>query len=460
MLSKVNKIPKKFFTISNQIVLIAILARFLSPITADLSFLILAGYALLGKKEIIRALMLLWLFNMVNSTIAPDAEFKNIARYVVIFSAFISIMLRINLKKIDRSVLYTVGLSIFLIIHSIIFSPIPDVSILKAVNWALVITTLLITWSQLSILEYQNMKRWIYNFLKIVALISLPFWFFPKIGMARTGEGFQGILSHPMVFGPAMAILASFVLGYLFEQKRRPSWSIFIFLFLSFLIVLSSESRTAGIALILAPVLSLIFVFILSKKRILSFFPVLYSKRFLSIISLLILIISIDFHQSKGWEYFISKSNQAEARNLLDAYKESRSRLFDAMVTNIIEHPFSGIGFGIASDSLSMNIKRDPILNLPISGPVEKGVTPVMVLEEVGIPGFILFLLWALFMMYRALANGASALIILSTIFLLNMAEATLFSLGGAGLLNLILLTLVVTKVRLLKIHSNRDVKV
>ena len=53
MLSKV-KIPKKFFTISNQIVLIAILARFLSPITADLSFLILAGYALLGKKEIIR----------------------------------------------------------------------------------------------------------------------------------------------------------------------------------------------------------------------------------------------------------------------------------------------------------------------------------------------------------------------------------------------------------------------
>jgi len=124
------------------------------------------------------------------------------------------------------------------------------------------------------------------------------------------------------------------------------------------------------------------------------------------------------------------------------------------MIANIVVKPFTGIGFGIASDYLSMDIVRDPILGLPISAPIEKGVTPLMVLEEVGIIGFILFAIWIWILIRRSIVNGASAFLVMTTLLLLNLSEATLFSPGGAGLLILILLSSSATKPRVSKLYQ------
>lgn len=62
----------------------------------------------------------------------------------------------------------------------------------------------------------------------------------------------------------------------------------------------------------------------------------------------------------------------------------SRGFLIARMFSNIEEHPFVGIGFGVSSTPEEMNITYDPIFGAPLSAPVEKGVLPVAIIEEFG----------------------------------------------------------------------------
>ena len=160
---------------SDWILLIAIIARIASTTTADISFLILAFYALRGNQEVIKALVFLWLFNLFNQSIAPIPEYGHIGRYAVILSSFISIMLRINLnlKKIDNLVFLTVVIGVYFIVNAILFSQIPAVSILKAINWTLTISILLIAWSRLDPLQFENMQKWFVGFLISMLAVSL-----------------------------------------------------------------------------------------------------------------------------------------------------------------------------------------------------------------------------------------------------------------------------------------------
>ena len=215
-----------------------------------------------------------------------------------------------------------------------------------------------------------------------------------------------------------------------------------------------SETRTALVALVFAFLISVVFVFLSNRYSFKSFSPAIESKRFFFIGLILILFLIIDSLQFNLVDYFISKSNQADVEGLIDAFIVSRSVLYEPMIANIVVKPFTGIGFGIASDYLSMDIVRDPILGLPISAPIEKGVTPLMVLEEVGIIGFILFAIWIWILIRRSIVNGASAFLVMTTLLLLNLSEATLFSPGGAGLLILILLSSSATKPRVSKLYQ------
>ena len=114
------------------------------------------------------------------------------------------------------------------------------------------------------------------------------------------------------------------------------------------------------------------------------------------------------------------------------------------MWENIQEKPFFGIGFGVASNIQEMNIKRDPLLGLPIGAAVEKGVLPLAVLEEVGLVGFSVVFAWLFSLLRRWGRGGVMSVSVGLTALLLNMGEATFFSPGGMGLLSLVLIGWVV----------------
>ena len=135
---------------------------------------------------------------------------------------------------------------------------------------------------------------------------------------------------------------------------------------------------------------------------------------------------------------FISK--RGEVSSLGDAYDNSRGFLIGQMWENIEREPWKGVGFGIASDSGAMDIKRDSVLNIPIGASIEKGVMPLAILEEVGVIGFILVMSWLLFCVRRSVFGGLAPLAVSMTALFLNMGESTFFSPGGFGMLPMIIM--------------------
>lgn len=89
---------------------------------------------------------------------------------------------------------------------------------------------------------------------------------------------------------------------------------------------------------------------------------------------------------------------------------------------------------------------RDPYLGIPLMATVEKGVLPIVILEEFGIPLGVLVYLWLGVLMLCASRGGIVPFAVVMTSMLTNLAESSFFSPGGVGLLLIILTCWAVTE--------------
>lgn len=430
----------------NHLVLLGLLAplifRLASTPTANLSFFLLAAYATTGRAQAIQALGMSWLLTMISPGIAPPAPLGSLGRYAVFMGAFIAVFVRSGILsgqlKASKIVLSTVGLGVFFVIHSLFISPMPDVSILKAVSWLMVTATLFSAWSGLAPAERDKLFRQLYLGLVAIMVISVPLFVLP-LGYLRNGSGFQGILNHPQAFGPTMAILGAIAASKLFAEKR-PSWQYLGVFGVSLVFILASEARTAGLALIIGLCLAIASVPVLSGRRVRAVLPGLRSRRVWGIAGI-VLCFGVIFAPQIGDKVgnYISKSGRAgSVESIAEAYDKSRGGLIDRMFTNINQTPLTGIGFGIASEPALMAVERDPLFGLPIGAPVEKGVLPLAVIEELGVVGAGIVALWIIALVVRAAKNGVVPISILITVLMINMGENVFFSPGGMGLFFLI----------------------
>ena len=261
--------------------LVAVAMRLASTPTADLSYLIIATYALLGRAQAIQALALSWLFSMLSPGIAADATLASMGRYSVLAAAALSTLLRSNVLRrephVSLPVLATFLLGCLLVVHSTLFSAVVEVSVLKAISWTLAATTTLAAWTGMTAVEREVLSRQIFGGLVALLLLSLPL-IGMELGYLRNGTGFQGILAHPQAFGPAMALLGAWAGGQVFSEKR-PAWRL-LFVFGGCLVmVVLSEARTAGISLLLGVILAGVITPALSRQSVRSHLPGLRSPR-------------------------------------------------------------------------------------------------------------------------------------------------------------------------------------
>lgn len=431
----------KYFSL---MVLVGLLAlRLASTPTANISYLFLAAFALLGRTQAIQALTLSWLFSMLSPGLAAETTYASIGRYVVTFGAALSIFLRSGLLsgtlRMSVPVVATIALGTVLVVHSMLISPMPDVSILKAISWAVVMVTLISAWQGLSVDERERLASQLLIGLVLIMLLSLPLLVLP-LGYLRNGTGFQGILNQPQAFGPTMALLGAWSASRLFAEKK-PSWSSIALAGAALVMVILSEARTAGLALVLGVTVSIICASYLSRKPLRVIMPGLRSQRVWVVFGVaLFLALAFAPRLSSVFEDYISKSGRAgQVQNILEAYDRSRGGLIDEMWENIKQHPFTGIGFGIASNSYEMEVERDPLFGLPVSASIEKGVLPLAILEELGIVFAIIVALWFWMVLRRSAKAGVTPLAVTTTALLLNLGENIFFSPGGLGLLLLVL---------------------
>lgn len=416
--------------------------RLASSATADLAHLLLIFYALRGREQAIHALLFSWLFVMINPGLAPVSPYAGLLRYATVLAALISVFGRRRRRQriqARRFLSYTALLGGFLLVHSMAISPIPDVSILKALSWTMTILTLLAAWQGLEANSLRRLEWHVFGLLIALLIFSLPLSV-SSFGYIVNGTGFQGVLNHPQAFGPTMAVLGAWAAARLFSESK-PAWWIIILLAVCLVVILASEARTAGFSLVLGVVLSLLLSPIFAGRPFMNMVPGLRSRRVM-VMSFLVLVTSVVMAPviSEKIHHYITKSGRADVGNVMEAYDDSRGAGIRLMLQNFNRHPYAGIGFGIASIPESMNIRRDPFFNLPMSASVEKGVTPIAVLEELGFFGALLFGGWVVMLLKGSARSGLVPFAVCLAILLINIGEATLFSPGGMGMLYLILL--------------------
>lgn len=416
--------------------------RIASAPTANVSYLLVAAYALGGKVQAVQALLLSWLFSMLNPGIAADATFAALGRYAVLLCATMSVLLRSGALRgeirASRPVWGALSIGSLITIHSLLFSSVAEVSVLKAISWTLAAATILSAWTGVSSTERETLSRSLFGGLAIIMLAGIPLLGSP-IGFLRNGTGFQGLLGHPQALGSAMAILGAWA-GSQALAVRRPPWVLVGTLGFCVALVVLSEARTAGISMTWALVLGAVGISFLSRTPFKKLLPGLRSPRIYLVLGVGVLSAVAAGPMLAGWvEQFLTK--RSASSDISEAYWESRGGLIEQMYANIARDPVIGIGFGVASVPEDLVVERDPWLGLPTSAAVEKGVLPLAVVEELGIPMASLVGVWLWSLLARAARSGGfSAFAVLLCVLLMNFGESVLFSPGGMGLLSLIVI--------------------
>lgn len=436
-----NNIKNNLYYSSALFLVALIIARFSAGFIAYASYLYLIFYMKKGPSQILRVLVVMWFFSMVNPGIFPELEYFYVLRYGIIFIAFFFTMLNYRGKKenfnFDKFFNITLLLASYIILHSLIISWLPEVSFLKITVWSIVVASILGSWLMTTDKQREENFRWFFGFFSVIVVLSALLLPYPEIVYHNNGNGFQGILNQPQAFGLTMALFLVFSLGGMRVKKNNSKLEYIVIACAIFLLLLS-KSRTSIFSYIF-----ILFLYMNSEffKNIKKFTAGFLRMPVRILMPLFVLVIVCGYTLNSNYiQDFILKGSTQGDQDLLSLYIASRHMVIEPMLENIKDHLLFGIGFGVASLENNTLIFRSDFFDIPIGAPVEKSLTPIAVLEELGSLGFIIFILWIWTALRKSITLGLPSFAMVFFILLINLTESLLFSMGGMGMLIWIML--------------------
>jgi hypothetical protein len=422
-----------------QVALLVMILRALSGPTGFLAYMLIALYGLRSPRHTVEAILLLYFLNLANTAIFGEVADGGIGRYIVIFSsagATIGRLFFLQQLRINQVALATLMLGGYIMLHGILFSVLPTISVLKGLLWSLAMLTALLSFSVLSEREFLLAEGHIYSFLGFLVALSLLAYVLVPAGTMLPYTYLRGVLGHSQATGVMAAMLSVWAFSRILTSTKKNVWDVVLFAG-SFLTVFLSGTRTGLVSVALCVVALMLLA--ASERR----HPVrqLLREARNPLVGLGLAAIALVAIMNGGtlltaFSDFMSKNNEIDT--FTSAYAASRGGLIEIMLANIRADPLVGLGFGIASEPGSMIVQT--VAGVPIGAVVEKGVTHIAVLEEIGLIGAIFYLYWIALIFYKSIGAQLAQIGLLLNIVLLNFGEAALFSAGGAGLLQILLL--------------------
>jgi hypothetical protein len=424
--------------------IIATLLRVASPPSSAAAYVVIAGWALLGRRQAVVSLFLCWLFNMTNHAFCGPPLFAAVLRWLVVLCAALSVFSRgpsARSTTRPRSLIaVTVGILTIMAIHCFVVSPALDISLLKVIVFALAFLTSLCGWAWMSPDERHLAIQTIFGGLFLIVILSLPMALVPA-GYLPGGRLFMGVLGHSQELGVMAAVTAS-ILAAQCATLRPLRWWRVVLLAIVLVELYWTSARVGMLSFLLGMAVAVAYEMAHSLIATSKANPRLIAGRLaLAAVALGFLLVFFGGAISAAAGDFLRKGDKSEGDvSLVNAGIKSRGFKVEEMWRNIDRHPLEGIGFGISSDPEgSRLIVRDAILGLPVMAAVEKGVLPVMIIEELGIPIAVLVFLWMAALGLSATRGGILPVAVLSTALITNLAEASFLSAGGSGLLLIVL---------------------
>jgi hypothetical protein len=419
---------------------LAVLAlRVLGGSTGLAAFGLVTLWGLRGGPHVVEAFLLAWFITLANPDVFGEVPGSGVARYILIFSILAAVVWHRLAQRVTRAnfaVPATLMLGTFILLHSVFFSAVFTISLLKGLSWTAATAAILVSISSVREAEFERVESHVYWFLALILALSIGVYFaFP--GGTMPGYSYlRGMLGHSQATGALGGLVAIWAFARIIAKPKEAGRN-FSVLLLAVGTTFLSGTRTGLLSVGFAIVCIGLLASVRGQRPV---DKLLASCRSPVVgLGLTVICMSVFF---EGDAVFASISDffrkTEDSDTISEAYIESRGGLIDRMIENIERDPLTGIGFGIASDPHLMQVEY--FAGIPISAVVEKGVTPVAVWEELGIFGFLLMVFWASVIFSKAIGAEFAQFGLLAGIFLQNLGEATLFSPGGMGLLHLVLL--------------------
>lgn len=247
------------------------------------------------------------------------------------------------------------------------------------------------------------------------------------------GMGYVGMTTHPQVQGALSAISFAYAFSIYLFTSYRLRWLMGLATPVLLVLCYISASRTGLFAAVFTLVLAVTVVVAMKtgSRRV----KVNFSTAQILIIAFMGTMSLITFEAISGGVIlqklgdFSVKAIRSGGDFSFERIYESRIGLIEFSWHNFTQKPLTGIGFGTMLDA---RWAADASI---LTAPTEKGFLPTALLEEVGIPGTLCFVLFlsAFFYHYWKLRN-VIAIIMMICLLLLNLGEMMFFSFGGVGL--------------------------
>jgi hypothetical protein len=425
------KSPSEFKPFLIAILVLVILVGVLAPGGKSFVALALLPIAFIDRSKAIFALIALFLVRMSNTAITGPDPLLATTAWMTALVASTRLWIEFVLHRRFRMLRQMKALSIFVLVVLVLsaYSMSPIISILKVLSFYYIAGAVIAGITSPAPTKMTGLA-WLYAAWTSVVLTSILTLPFPEVGYFRDGQGFQGSLNHPQLFGIFMAPMLAWILANSFRATRLSLRNAAILILIIGMLIIT-RARTGIVSVILAAVI--LSLFRTGEIKLLVNW-LTRRKAMLALLSIALLMSPVLYTQLRGAiDDYIFKS--ATSHELGAAFEESRGFIILQAINNIENHPVTGIGFGIAnSESHDFNLEIDSVTGLPIGAPTEKANLIIAIIEETGIIGFIAFAAFFLSFL-RVIANSGNIALAWTAITSIctNISEMTFFSMGGAG---------------------------
>lgn len=435
---------------------------------------------ILGQKRVdalVTLLMVMLAFSITNIQLVPKPlAFLMTLRISYFLISFFLITQNAG-RKFNRLITVFFPLLFYIMYMAIvsIWGWQPVISELKILLFLIVFVAMLVTTNSATLVQVSEVNiRTIFLSLSIYFIFgSAILYFVPSIGFSMLerwgGDAssilqvsgirlFSGITWHSQSLGPLIAIFSGLLIMDYTLGIQRKSWLYRSLILLCPILIYMTSSRTAMGTYLVSCILSIYFIM---KARGVS--ASLKSQIFsgVSVILLLgmVVVSTVPSIRNVVFAFIFKTSTEQIAGGDITAggmeqILSSRQGLADRAMYNFWKSPLIGNGFQVSDHMAGVKVKK---ISMLLSAPIEKGFMPAAVLEEGGIFGGIIMIIFIISLYIKL--NGYQAfcgLLVMLLLLISNLGEFYFFSMsGGGGLIwGLVFLGIMLDSKRLQRVHK------
>ncbi len=322
----------------------------------------------------------------------------------------------------------------------------PIVSFLKLILFFLVIMSLLGVANEViysSRAQLPKLRAMIFALVTFIILGSILLIPFPAISQLQGEEYleavakgqvvtslFKGMTFHSQSLGPLVAYVATFVFADWALAVRKKSYLHLLVLCMCPILIFKTSSRTAMGAFLFG--LLCVSYCVMRERGIgIHWRAKVKTSIFLIATLLAVSVAVVPSLRDGATKYLLKGAAHSTDSVTVTQIMSSRQGLIDEAIHNFKKSPIIGNGFQVNTDKIGWKAKswKDYL-----SAPVEKGVWVIAILEEGGVVGMTLFLVFVVGVGTQLFIRRAYISFSLFATFLVsNLGEFTIFSTSGAG---------------------------